>query len=74
MQVSYRSYWTRMILEALRDSKATLSIKDISEATAIKTDDVVRTLESLSLIKVRVALRHAQWGFKGWQVAPRLLG
>ncbi|GAB4820766.1 hypothetical protein N2152v2_007812 [Parachlorella kessleri] len=49
--VSYRSYWTRMILEALRDSKASLSIKDISEATAIKTDDVVRTLESLSLIK-----------------------
>ncbi len=37
MQVSYRSYWTREILEVLRDHKATLSIKDISDKTAIRT-------------------------------------
>jgi hypothetical protein len=49
--VSYRSYWTRVILETLRDHKANMSIKDISERTAIRTDDVVKTLESLSLIK-----------------------
>jgi GNAT superfamily N-acetyltransferase len=49
--VSYRSYWTRVILEALRDHKGNMSIKDISERTAIRTDDVVKTLESLSLIK-----------------------
>jgi hypothetical protein len=36
-QVSYRSYWTREILEVLRDHKATLSIKDISDKTAIRT-------------------------------------
>jgi hypothetical protein len=28
-----------------------MSIKDIAERTAIRTDDVVKTLESLSLIK-----------------------
>ena len=49
--VSYRSYWTRVILETLREHKASMSIKDISEATAVRTDDVVKTLESLSLIK-----------------------
>lgn len=36
-QVSYRSYWTREILEVLREHKASLSIKDISERTAIRT-------------------------------------
>lgn len=49
--VSYRSYWTRCVLEALRDHRGAMSIKDISEATAIRADDVVKTLESLSLIK-----------------------
>ena len=36
-QVSYRSYWTREILEVLKDHKASLSIKDISDKTAIRT-------------------------------------
>lgn len=108
--VSYRSYWTRVILEMLRDHKTQMSIKvrtlflwaagsraagqatsasafsvderylvaqswpfdrqllsslpassfhicltlvlqDISELTAIRTDDVVKTLEGLGLIK-----------------------
>lgn len=49
--VSYRSYWTRVILETLRDHKGNMSIKDISEHTAIRTDDVIKTLEGLSLIK-----------------------
>ena len=49
--VSYRSYWMREILRTLRDHAAAMSIKDICEATAIKTEDVVKTLESLSLIK-----------------------
>ena len=49
--VSYRSYWTRAILETLRERRSNLSIKDICERTAIRPDDVVKTLESLSLIK-----------------------
>lgn len=49
--VSYRSYWTRAILETLRENRSNLSIKDICEKTAIRPDDVVKTLESLSLIK-----------------------
>ena len=49
--VSYRSYWTRVILETLRDYKKSMSIKDISDRTSIRTEDVVKTLEGLSLIK-----------------------
>lgn len=51
MQVSYRSYWTRVLLDMLREHRAHLSIKEIAELTAIRTDDIVKTLESLGLIK-----------------------
>ena len=51
VQVSYRSYWTRVLLDLLREHRHHLSIKDIAELTAIRTDDIVKTLESLGLIK-----------------------
>ena len=47
MQVSYRSYWTRVILEALRDHRANMSIKDISEATAVRCVRVVSCMTSM---------------------------
>ena len=50
-QVSYRSYWTRVLLDLLREHRHHLSIKEIAELTAIRTDDIVKTLESLGLIK-----------------------
>ncbi len=50
-QVSYRSYWSRVVLELLQQHRGNLSIKDISELTAIKKEDIVDTLHSLSLIK-----------------------
>jgi len=49
--VSYRSYWTRAILDALHAHRGNLSIRDISDLTSIRTDDVVKSLESLGLIK-----------------------
>ena len=49
--VSYRSYWTRAVLECLRDGKAAMSIKEISNRTAIKQEDVVSTLQGLGLLK-----------------------
>lgn len=51
MQVSYRSYWSRVVLELLSQHRGNLSIKDISELTAIRGSDIVETLQSLSLIK-----------------------
>eukprot|EP00873_Tetraselmis_striata_P035272 jgi/Tetstr1/455536/TSEL_042358.t1 len=50
-QVSYRSYWTRVLLDILKEHKGNLSIKDISQMTAIRADDIVSTLQSLNLIK-----------------------
>ena len=40
-----------MILNTLHTHGHNLSIKDISDRTAIRTDDIVTTLQSLSLIK-----------------------
>eukprot|EP00850_Spirogloea_muscicola_P009209 SM000051S17569 [mRNA] locus=s51:481171:485350:- [translate_table: standard] len=50
-QVSFRSYWTRVLLELLRDHCGNLSIKDISSMTAIRSEDIIATLQSLNLIK-----------------------
>lgn len=40
-----------MLLEALRDYRASLSIKDLSTVTCIKQQDIVETLNGLQLIK-----------------------
>jgi histone acetyltransferase MYST1 len=52
-KLSYRSYWTHVIFTALmqRDGER-LSIRDISNITSIKTEDVLSTLQSLNLIKL----------------------
>mmetsp|Transcript_800 Transcript_800/g.1298 ORF Transcript_800/g.1298 Transcript_800/m.1298 type:complete len:210 (+) Transcript_800:48-677(+) len=49
--VSYRNYWARTLLEYLRRQRATISIKELSDATFIKTEDIISTLQSLNLIK-----------------------
>lgn len=49
--VSFKSYWSRALLEALRDHGANLSIKDLCSMTAIRNDDIITTLQSLNLIK-----------------------
>ncbi|MCO5554282.1 hypothetical protein L7F22_007810 [Adiantum nelumboides] len=49
--VSFKSYWSRALLEALRDHGANLSIKDLSLMTGIRNDDIINTLQSLNLIK-----------------------
>eukprot|EP01127_Copromyxa_protea_P024532 TRINITY_DN971_c0_g2_i1.p1 TRINITY_DN971_c0_g2~~TRINITY_DN971_c0_g2_i1.p1 ORF type:complete len:391 (-),score=56.44 TRINITY_DN971_c0_g2_i1:48-1151(-) len=49
--LSFRSYWTEIILNVLKDYKGSTSIKDISAMTSIKVEDIVSTLQSLHLIK-----------------------
>ncbi|KAL6058153.1 Antigen peptide transporter 2 [Balamuthia mandrillaris] len=49
--LSYRSYWTQVLLEILRKHRGNISIKDMSQMTAIKTEDIISTLQSLNLIK-----------------------
>ena len=49
--LSYRSYWASVLLKILHDYRGTLSIKDLSQMSAIKTEDIISTLQSLNLIK-----------------------
>jgi len=50
-RLSYRSYWTYVILSTLRDVDETMSIRELSRRTAITTEDVISTLQALNLIK-----------------------
>ena len=41
--LSYRSYWTHVILKILRDHKS-VSIQELSDMTAIQTEDIIRSV------------------------------
>jgi histone acetyltransferase MYST1 len=49
-RISYKSYWTLTILETLLKYKGNLSIKELSEETTIKNEDIIYTLNELSLV------------------------
>ncbi|KAM7270056.1 hypothetical protein ACFE04_029270 [Oxalis oulophora] len=51
--LSYRGYWTRVLLDILKKHKANISIKELSDMTAIKAEDILQTLQSLELIQYR---------------------
>ncbi|KAK9867820.1 hypothetical protein WJX84_004712 [Apatococcus fuscideae] len=59
--VSYRSYWTRVLLKVLRDHEGSISIKGLSDMTAIKTDDIISTLQHLQLIQYQKG-QHVIYG------------
>ncbi len=50
-KVSYKSFWTDTLLEALIKFKGSISIKELSEKTFIKLDDIIQTLSSLNLVR-----------------------
>ena len=52
-KISYRSYWTHILLNLLEQHDPTkdISIKDISMRTGIKTEDIISTLQYLDMIK-----------------------
>lgn len=49
--VSYRGYWTRTLLSILRDHEGSISIKELSDMTRIKPDDIISTLQYLNMIQ-----------------------
>ncbi|TYI85565.1 hypothetical protein E1A91_D04G005000v1 [Gossypium mustelinum] len=51
--LSYRGYWTRVLLDLLKKHKGNISIKELSDMTAIKAEDILTTLQSLELIQYR---------------------
>jgi histone acetyltransferase MYST1 len=52
-KISYRSYWTYILLHLLADHDPTqdLTIRDMSQRTGIKTEDIISTLQYLDMIK-----------------------
>ena len=50
-KLSYRSYWSWVLLEILRDFRGTLSIKDLSAMTSITQADIIASLQTLNLVK-----------------------
>jgi len=51
--LSYRGYWTRILLDILKKHRGNISIKELSDMTAIKVEDVISTLQVLDLIQYR---------------------
>eukprot|EP00884_Botryococcus_braunii_P004438 jgi/Botrbrau1/13996/Bobra.150_1s0007.1 len=49
--VSYRSYWSRELLVAIYEHGPNISIKELSELTAIRPDDIVSTLQFLGMVR-----------------------
>merc|ERR1711976_50418 len=50
-KLSYRSYWSWVLLEILRDFKGTMSIKELSQMTSITQYDIIGTLQTLNMVK-----------------------
>jgi len=51
-KVSYRSYWTKILLKLLEDEEThKLTIKELSAKTAIKPEDIIGTLTHLGLLR-----------------------
>lgn len=50
-KLSYRSYWSWVLLEILRDFRGTLSIRDLSNMTSITQMDIISTLQSMNMVK-----------------------
>ncbi|CAL5225365.1 g8169 [Coccomyxa viridis] len=83
--VSYRGYWTRELLKVLKEQEGSISIKELSAATMIKTEDIISTLQHLNLIQYQkgqhvicaapaVIERHLkQAGSPGLQVDPKFI-
>lgn len=49
--LSYKSYWSYVLLQVLSSGEKTITIKRLSQATGIARIDVVYTLECMNLIK-----------------------
>ncbi|VDO80049.1 unnamed protein product, partial [Soboliphyme baturini] len=50
-KLTYRSYWSWALLDVLRETKDTMSIRDLSEVTGIAHCDIVDTLQWLNMAK-----------------------
>jgi histone acetyltransferase MYST1 len=50
-KLSYRSYWSYVVLSVLREHRGEVSIPTVSQMTSIAADDIISTLQAMDLIK-----------------------
>jgi histone acetyltransferase MYST1 len=50
-KISYRSYWSYVLLNLIKNHRSSLSIKEMSTMTSFKPEDIISTLQYLNLIK-----------------------
>uniref|UniRef100_A0A0A9WMK8 Histone acetyltransferase n=1 Tax=Lygus hesperus TaxID=30085 RepID=A0A0A9WMK8_LYGHE len=53
-KLSYRSYWSWVLLDILRELKGNVTVRKLSEMTSITCSDIISTLESMSMLKYRI--------------------
>eukprot|EP00727_Mastigamoeba_balamuthi_P002710 m51a1_g12436 putative ham group protein (494) ;mRNA; f:832130-834197 len=49
--LGYRSYWSSVLLDIVQRTRGNISIREMSQMTAIKSEDIIGTLQSLGLLK-----------------------
>ena len=71
--VSYYSYWTRTVLNVMKRHEGAISIKDLSDMTAIKQDDIILQRLNRGLDDCRFASLKLEglpglgpWGAVSW--------
>lgn len=50
-KLSYRSYWSWVLLEVMRDFKSAITVRELSQMTSITQLDIITTLQSLNMVK-----------------------
>ena len=83
--VSYRQYWSRVLLKLIADICEPVSLNDLSEMSAIKVDDVITTLQRLNMLHYKkgqhviyapvelIQVRLQEAGSPGLEVDPDLI-
>ena len=83
--VSYRQYWSRVLLKLISQIHEPVSLNDLSEMSAIKVDDVITTLQRLNMLHYKkgvhviyapmelIHVRLQEAGSSGLEVDPDLI-
>ena len=50
-KLTYRSYWSWVLLNILKEGRGVLTIRELSDTTAITQEDIISTLQSLNIVK-----------------------
>ena len=49
--ISYKSFWTRVLLHTLKNQGTSLTVKTLAETTGIRAEDIIATLQGLKFLR-----------------------